>query len=81
MKYILVYFFCIAGVIETWDKEVYIVGKERKKYMYEMFLVPGTYRYISSRQDTVYFNVYENEEIIQLNKSKDFRIIKEKTLK
>ena len=81
MDYILIYFACIAGVIESPEKEVYIVGKNKKKFMYEMYLLPGVYRYISIKKDTVDFVVFENEEVLQLDKSKDFKIIKEKTTK
>lgn len=81
MEYVLIYFFCMAGIIESPEKEVYIVGKNKKKFMYEMYLLPGIYRYISMKNDTVYFAVFDNEEVLQLDKSKDFKIIKEKTTK
>jgi hypothetical protein len=81
MEYVLIYFFCRAGIIESPEKEVYIIGKNKKKYMYEMYFLPGIYRYISMKNDTVYFAVFDNEEPLQLDKSKDFKIIKEKTTK
>jgi hypothetical protein len=81
MEYILIYFFCRAGIIESSEKEVYIIGKEKKKYMYEMYFIPGIYRYISMKNDTVYFAVFDNEETLQLDKSKDFKIVTEKTAK
>lgn len=81
MDYILIYFACIAGVIESPEKEVYIVGKNKKKFMYEMYLLPGVYRYISIKNDTVYFAVFDNEEPLQLDKSKDFKLVIEKTTK
>lgn len=81
MEYILIYFFCRAGIIESSEKEVYIIGKNKKKYMYEMYFIPGIYRYISMKNDTVYFAVFDNEETLQLDKSKDFKIVIEKTAK
>jgi len=81
MEYILIYFFCRAGIIESSEKEVYIIGKDKKKYMYEMYFIPGIYRYISMKNDTVYFAVFDNEETLQLDKSKDFKIVTEKTAK
>lgn len=81
MEYILIYFFCRAGIIESSEKEVYIIGKNKKKYMYEMYFIPGSYRYISMKNDTVYFAVFDNEETLQLDKSKDFKIVTEKTAK
>ncbi len=81
MEYILIYFFCRAGIIESSEKEVYIIGKNKKKYMYEMYFIPGIYRYISMKNDTVYFAVFDNEETLQLDKSKDFKIVTEKTAK
>lgn len=81
MDYILVFFFCMAGIIETPEKEVYIIGKDRKKFMYEMYLLPGIYRYISVKNDTVYFAVFDNEPPLQLDKSKHFKIVTEKTTK
>lgn len=81
MEYILIYFFCRAGIIESSEREVYIIGKNKKKYMYEMYFIPGIYRYISMKNDTVYFAVFDNEETLQLDKSKDFKIVTEKTAK
>ena len=81
MEYILIYFFCRAGIIESSEREVYIIGKDKKKYMYEMYFIPGIYRYISMKNDTVYFAVFDNEETLQLDKSKDFKIVTEKTAK
>lgn len=81
MEYILIYFFCMAGVIESSEKEVFIVGKSNKKYMYEMYVLPGIYRYISVKNDTVYFAVFDNEPPLQLDKSKHFKIVTEKTTK
>lgn len=68
----------MAGVIESSEKEVFIIDKSNKKYMYEMYVLPGFYRYISVKNDTVYFAVFDNEEVLQLDKSKHFKIVTEK---